>query len=168
MKFLILTIVIGLEPSAYYASSATPVTSVDYYQPSTETLVHQALPKPVAVNAASSAVSYPVRSNHWTYPGHNRAELIAHLLTDGNHRGRFTKSYLDGLTYQQLLSLHDDHHEGKLKTQYLPAASVTKQDAHVAKSYGQVVYQTHDGKHQGPMGTAIRNVFGCPNGRCPR
>lgn len=119
--------------------------------------------------------SYPVRGNHWTYPGHSRPELIAHLLTDGIHRGRFTRAYLESLSYQELLSAHDDHHEGRLQGRYVNTTSrkEVRAEAKAAKAYGREVYQTRDGRHPGPVGSAFRSLFGvqsygsCPGGSCP-
>lgn len=143
MNAMILLAVIGLDAADYYS----PPVASDYCKPSIETLVIQALPpapakaqKPVA--RVEAVVTYPIRGNHWTYPGHNRAELIHHLMTDGIHRGQFQQAYLESLNYQQLLSLHDDHHEGRVKRQAV--------------------------KQPRPVSFVIRGVVGCPNGRCPK
>lgn len=93
-------------------------------------------PKPAARQ------SYPTRGGHWTVDGYsrpNRQFLISHLLS-GQHAGKFSRPWLDSLSYEELLSLHDDDHEGRYRGQIVRAAST------------QRVYRT---------------LPSCPNGRCP-
>jgi hypothetical protein len=55
-------------------------------------------------------------SNHWTFPGSTRADLIAHLQ-QGQHVGRFDRSRLDSMTFAELQQLHADDHEGVVNWQ---------------------------------------------------
>lgn len=74
--------------------------------------------KPVAAAPKTTrAYGYPERGAHWTYPGSSRQDLIEHLL-DGEHRGKFDRSWLATLSTEQLRSLHDDDHEGRVQWQY--------------------------------------------------
>ena len=113
-------------------------------------------------------VGYPVRGGHWSFPGNGRAQLIAHLQS-GEHAGKFSAAWLNSLSYQELLSLHDDDHEHRVKL-----GSPVKQERTEAKKLGRVLYGTRDGKHPGPVGAWIRGSFGdprysaCPGGYCPR
>lgn len=77
---------------------------------------------------------YPIRGNWWSVDGRwrpTRTRLIAHL-SSSNHG--FSSSFLNGLTLEELHSLHSDDHEGrvqmayvnpsKAKTQFVTASSV--------------------------------------------
>lgn len=133
----------------------------------------------VAKSPAPAAGHYPVRGGNWTYPGNSRAELLRHLTTDGMHAGRFNRAWLESLSYQELLSLHSDHHEGRVQRAASQQASSSAARAK-AKAEGLEIYGTRDGKPPVPLGSAIRGFFGdpqysvrqyssrCPNGRCPR
>jgi len=47
----------------------------------------------------------------WSYSGgESKSSLIDHLLTDGIHRGRYSKSYLSSLSQNQLVLLHSRDH----------------------------------------------------------
>lgn len=63
---------------------------------------------------AYEPTAYPSRqgAGQWYGPFNNRRQLINHLYTDSNHSGRYDKDWLEGLTYNQLLTLHDDDHNG--------------------------------------------------------
>lgn len=141
---------------------------------------------PVVRHAVRSG--YPVRGSHWTFPGSGRAQLIHHLQT-GEHRGKFSRAWLDSLTYQELLSLHDDDHEHRsprsavvvagYRTVAVPLSASTvraidRADRKAEKDLGRAVWGTRDGKHPGPVGAVIRGWFGdpryrayCPTGNCP-
>jgi len=133
---------------------------------------------------------YPVRGNHWTYPGNSRSALIYHLQT-GEHAGKFSRAWLDSLSYQELLSLHDDDHEHRVKSPRYAVAvagyrtvsvplsastvrAIDRADRKAEKDLGRAVWGTRDGRHPGPVGAAIRGWFGdpryrayCPTGNCP-
>lgn len=143
---------------------------------------------PVVRQAVRSG--YPVRGSHWTYPGNSRASLIHHLQT-GEHAGKFSRAWLDSLSYQELLSLHDDDHEHRVKarvsvsvsgyrTVAVPLSASTvramdRADRKAEKDLGRAVYGTRDGKHPGRVGGFFRSLFGdprygaggCPSGNCP-
>lgn len=112
--------------------------------------------------------SYPVRGSHWSYPGNSRGQLIAHLQS-GEHAGKFSPTWLNSLSYAELLSLHDDDHEHRVKM-----GSTIRAERVEAKKIGRAMYGTRDGKHPGPVGAWIRGSFGdprysnCPGGYCPR
>jgi hypothetical protein len=55
----------------------------------------------------------------WTFPGSTRSDLIEHLQS-GEHRGKFTASQLDRMTFQQLQQLHSDDHVGQVVWDQLP------------------------------------------------
>lgn len=49
----------------------------------------------------------------WTYAGGDtKPSLIEHLLRDGIHKGKFSKSYLENLSRDALVQLHSDDHNG--------------------------------------------------------
>ena len=77
---------------------------------------------------------YPIRANVWTGCGH-----WTHM-DQGEHRGKFDREWLKGLTWNELQSLHADDHEGRVKWAY----------AH--RPYNAV---------------SVVSLQDCPNGRCP-
>ena len=165
-------------PSFAVAQTRGSVTTID-----TDGSVVVSAPaiRPAIVRTTSVRYGYPVRGNHWSYPGNSRGSLIRHLQS-GQHAGKFSSGWLNTLSYQQLLSAHDDDHEGRLKTQYIRMAQVqSKQEAKAeekkAKAIGKIIFGTSDGRHPGPVGGWIRGLFGdvryrsgsgCPGGVCPR
>ena len=63
----------------------------------------------------NSVAETPVRSGGQIYgrvgtSHESRQALIAHLLTDGIHKGRHTQAELDAMTDEQLDSLHNQEH----------------------------------------------------------
>lgn len=62
---------------------------------------------------ASRSASYPTAPavRAWDGPDETKAEIISHLLTAPNHRGKFTEVALQAMTLQQLRALHSDDHE---------------------------------------------------------
>lgn len=65
-------------------------------------------------------VPYPTRWRNWTGPDgrhqlSSREEAIRHLLSDGEHVGKFTRSQLDKLSLSELRALHSDDHERRVK-----------------------------------------------------
>jgi len=106
-------------------------------------------PERVAVSERSS---YPVHSGgHWSV-GRNwnpsREVLIAHLQS-GQHAGKFSAGYLQGLSRAELLSLHDDDHEGTVRAVQAPRAALEQQ----ASRKGLIFRRK-----------ASRS---CPSGNCP-
>lgn len=186
MNAILILVAIAATPSDYYSGSVKLASISDYYSGQPSAPVTQAViekPKPKATTAPAHA-GYPVRGSHWTFPGSGRQQLIAHLQS-GQHAGKFSSAWLNSLSYQELLSLHDDDHEHRVKpVQRATVAAATKEEkreakeeAKAEKELGRVIYGTRDGKHPGPLGSSIRAFFGdpryrsyssCPNGRCPR
>ncbi len=184
MNAILLLALLGADASDYYGGAQIAATASDYYVATVRPkLIEEDPPKPtpkaIAKPAPAPARSgYPVRGSHWTFPGSNRTQLIHHLQS-GEHAGKFSLSWLNSLSYQELLSLHDDDHEHRVKAASVnrPAAITDKERKKIEKDVGRVVYGTRDGKHPGPLGSAIRGFFGdprymrsgsgCPNGMCP-
>lgn len=58
---------------------------------------------------------YRKQSNaSWTVEGGTRSDYIRHLLSDGIHRGKFTRSQLERLSTKELHDLHSDDHAGMI------------------------------------------------------
>jgi hypothetical protein len=76
----------------------------------------QQIPSP---QQAASGYRGNTRSQ-WTFPGSTRNDLIRHLQ-DGQHRGKFTLSQLNRMTFGQLKQLHSDDHSGQIAWGQLPA-----------------------------------------------
>lgn len=66
-----------------------------------------------AKQAPKPKAKYPIRSGWWT-----GMSSYKHLLT-GIHAGNFNEDWLKSLSYEELQSLHSDHHEGKVKWHYV-------------------------------------------------
>ena len=60
---------------------------------------------------------YPTRGRLWTFPGTTRKELLRHMISNANHSGRFSTSWMSRLDFTELSSLHSDHHQGRVKSQ---------------------------------------------------
>jgi len=93
--------------------------------------------------AETKAGGYPTHPQRWNVNGNwnpSREELITHLQS-GQHAGKFSASWLESLSVDELKSLHDDDHEGKAQPQ-------TKQPAK-------------------PTPQAIAPQLNCPSGKCP-
>jgi hypothetical protein len=75
---------------------------------------------PVAKRIAPSVPSKSAPS--WNVTGsmaraYNKTSLINHLLSHGNHSGKWSRSYLQSLTINQLWYLHDsDHNATRYRT----------------------------------------------------
>lgn len=125
-------------------------------------------PQPSAVPAPRSG--YPVRGGHWSIGSSwnaSRQTVLAHLQ-GGQHAGKWDAAWLATLSHAELLSLHDDDHEGRVQwahvrrpttaprpasqpVQYLrPAVSAAKPARGVLRMFAR------------PSGAT------CPGGRCPR
>lgn len=65
------------------------------------------------------AGAYPVHPVTWHIIGsaETRQDLIHHLSSDGIHRGKFSRAWLETLSRAQLMSLHHDDHEGRALAQ---------------------------------------------------
>jgi hypothetical protein len=64
---------------------------------------------------------YPLRSTRWTGLPKDIPGAVHHLST-GHHAGQFEFTWLAGLSWDELDSLHADHHEGCVS----PAAKMVK------------------------------------------
>jgi hypothetical protein len=71
---------------------------------------------PEAIRVASTG-SYPLRGNHWSVDGDfspTRETLVAHLR-GATHGGQIAGRYaVEGWSYEELRSLHDDLHEREM------------------------------------------------------
>ena len=92
-------------------------------------------PQPVA----PSLPSYPLRRSWWSGCPDWRH------LTTGQHRGLFDTTWLQTLSYEEVQSLHSDHHEGRTKWEFVVRPQL-QPTAPVAAP-------------------AVRS--GCPEGGCP-
>lgn len=93
----------------------------------------------MSVGAGYSSVpdqqqGYPIRANVWTGCSH-----WTHM-DQGEHRGKFDREWLKGLTWNELQSLHADDHEGRVKWQFA---------------------------HRPFRGVQVVSLQDCPNGQCP-
>jgi hypothetical protein len=96
--------------------------------------------------------SYPTHSQRWNVAGNwspSREQLVAHLM-GGQHSGKFSQSYLNGLSVAELKSLHDDDHEGRVQGSYVQQVA-TKPIAPAVT----------------PATTTVRYASPCPGGKCP-
>ncbi len=75
---------------------------------------------PAAPAAVATKSGYPVRSRWWT--GCNNWQH----MDSGEHRGKFSRTWLASLSWAELQSLHSDNHEGKVNWQYAQPAFVTR------------------------------------------
>ncbi|MFI5404968.1 MAG: hypothetical protein ACHQ1D_00495 [Nitrososphaerales archaeon] len=102
---------------------------------------------------SQSVGGYPVHKQRWNISGNWNPSLptvVNHLKTNQNHKGKVDPSWIDNIAKQpsgraQLLSFHDDDHEGRVKWEYVRKPIPVKQ---VPKK--TMVYRP-----------------ACPNGRCP-
>lgn len=63
--------------------------------------------------------SYPTEGNRpWTLNG--RTVGVDHLLTHRNHRGKFSREWLESLSAQALAELHSDDHENTVRWEFVP------------------------------------------------
>lgn len=76
---------------------------------------------PYATSNPQSSTStdsyYPTRRSLWSGCGSWKH------LTQGEHRGKFDPTWLQGLSWNELQSLHSDDHEGRVKWQYVVRGS---------------------------------------------
>jgi hypothetical protein len=94
--------------------------------------------KTIAVEPASWP-NYPVRSRNWSYPGN----IQTHLQT-GDHSGLFDPQWLATQSKASLESLHSDHHENRVKWEFVVRAKAVE-----AKP------------------KAKTSTYNCPGGNCP-
>lgn len=76
------------------------------------------------IEKKSVRLQYPRRWKNWTGPDgvhqlYSVEQAIRHLLNDGEHRGKFTRSQLEKMSLAELRALHSDDHERIVKWQYL-------------------------------------------------
>lgn len=131
---ILLAAILCVSPSDYYSGVSAPVPASVYYSglEKTETpkpvIAKVVVPSNASEQPKAKGRSYPVRGGHWSVNGDwtpSKAELVRHLLADGMHKGKFTQAYLDGLSREELLSLHDDDHEFRVQTQYVQRQAQT-------------------------------------------
>jgi thioredoxin-related protein len=67
-----------------------------------------------AHDKSSAKLSYPARRHWWTGCGSWK-----HLAYSSSHRGKFDKTWLEYLPWNQLQSLHADDHESRVKWAYV-------------------------------------------------
>lgn len=99
--------------------------------------------------------THPVRWNvngHWNY---SREYIIEHLM-QGEHRGKFSREWLEALSMKELQSAHDDDHENRVKWEYVGKPTFKTPDSVPIR---RTVKTT-------PVKT--RKVENCPDGNCPR
>lgn len=124
--FLMTFDMIGGEPPSFDMIGSAPVVVVK--------VVTQPVVQPQRIAPPSNASEppkvkghqYPVRGGHWSVNGDwtpSKAELIRHLMADGMHRGKFSQQYLESLSREELLSLHDDDHEFKVDAKFVQRPS---------------------------------------------
>lgn len=117
-------------------------------------------PRPAAVIAPSPRSGYPVRGGHWSIGASwnaSRSAVLTHLQ-GGQHAGKWDPAWLATLSHAELLSLHDDDHEGRVKWAHVrrpttaprPAQQPAKRSRGVVRMFAR------------PSGAT------CPGGRCPR
>ena len=70
-------------------------------------------PKRILQDSPPLAAKYPIRGSWWS-----GCRNWQHL-TKGQHAGKFDPAYLQSLSWEELQSLHSDHHEGRTKWQYV-------------------------------------------------
>lgn len=142
----------------------------------------------------ANEIGYPLRGGHWSVGSNwnpSADQVRYHLLYEPKHRGKFSDSYLNRLTREGLLSLHDDDHEGRVATQYVnrtPETKVVVADVsdppttktEPAKTENRPGVENRTRYSAAPQAPAVnlyqrpntaRRVFrrrgGCPNGMCP-
>lgn len=70
-------------------------------------------PKKILQPSTPRTSHYPVRGSWWT-----GCRSWRHLTT-GPHAGKFDPAYLQSLSWEELQSLHSDHHSGTVKWEYV-------------------------------------------------
>lgn len=86
----------------------------------------------------------------WTHPGNTKAGIIEHLMNDGIHRGKFSRSTLEGMSYQRLEALHANDHEGRA----------------IVSSMSTTSTRTTKKRHRESSRTRVRYRTSCPDGKC--
>ncbi|MDB4786208.1 thioredoxin family protein [bacterium] len=72
--------------------------------------------------------SYPVHGQRWNFEGRwnpSKSFMIRHL-NSGIHRGKFNSWNLQSWSKAELWSLHDDDHEGRVKSRYRKTVSTSR------------------------------------------
>lgn len=75
---------------------------------------------------ATATVTVAKSSSHWSIEGDwnpSRNKVISHLLNSSNHSGKYSLSYLNSLTLEQLKTLHDSDHEKVSSTRTVSTVS---------------------------------------------
>lgn len=129
-------------------------------------------------------LGYPVRGGHWSVGSNwnpSSSQVKYHLLYHPNHSGKFSQTYLDRLSLQELKSLHDDDHEGQVKTQYVNKTPETRVIVKGTKPEPVQIEQARTTYSAPVKEPQVLNIFqprthsrrvyrqrgGCPGGRCP-
>lgn len=85
--------------------------------------VKQAKPSEPPTTAEPRVAWYFEDDSHWSvagmWAGHSKRRIIDHLLNGSAHKGKFDRKWLEGLTVNQLLTLHDHDHEGSVDWRYV-------------------------------------------------
>ncbi len=119
---------------------------------------------------AAKDIGYPIRGNYWSVGSNwspSKSQVIYHLLYGGQHAGKFSKSYLDQLSWNELQSLHSDDHEANVKwasVQKIGPARTTKKTT--APRSQSASYQQYT-KPRRAFKRRSRFRSGCPSGSCP-
>jgi hypothetical protein len=126
-------------------------------------------PQPAAAVAAPR-LGYPVRGNHWSIGASwnaDRKTVLAHLH-GGQHAGKWDAAWLATLSHAELLSLHDDDHEGRVQWAHV------RRPTTATKPAVQPVYYTQPARQPVKSPRGVLRLFArpsgqtCPGGRCPR
>lgn len=165
MRILLLCLMFAISSPAFGLDYAT-FAPVPLCSPGYETFAPTPIAAPSApVQTQPQRSGYPVRGSHWSYPGNSRADIIAHLQS-GEHRGKFNRAWLESLSYQQLLSLHDDDHEHRVRGAYINGGSLQPGSVRVQYQVPRrppgivrILFQS--------LLNSPRSSGGCPGGNCP-
>lgn len=101
------------EPGHWETKTKKVYTSCCGWQTQTYKVWVKGSTKTVTQQPKPSTSYYPVRNSWWT-----GCRNWQHL-TKGQHVGKFDPSYLQKLSWEELQSLHSDHHSGTVKWEYV-------------------------------------------------
>lgn len=103
-------------------------------------------------------LGYPVHSVSWHITGsaETHADLVNHMLTSSHHgdvRRTYSASELQSMSRQELMSMHDDSHNHRLR------------DVHSKVDWINPKYPADIGDY--PTRRTVSAASGCPGGVCP-
>lgn len=113
---------------------------------------------------------YPVRGGHWSIGSQwnaSRSTVMAHLQ-DGVHAGKWDPAWLATLSRDELLSLHDDDHEGRVQWAHV------RRPTTAPRPTVQPAYRSQPASQTAKTTRGVVRLFArpsgqtCPGGRCPR